>query len=187
MTESGTNENGSANSNANEGTQKSTDNQTSDNGGAKVVSMTQEDLDRIISERLDKAKRSWDKAAADKQKAEEDKAAIDRLQGEEKLKKQHQIEVEKLQQERDTYQRELRIAKAETVLSSKGLDPQFASTLIGATDEETNANIDSFAKMVEAQVSKTIKATTAKGAPPVPNSTSSDPIKDQIMRGFGVQ
>lgn len=187
MTESGTNESDSANSNVNDNTQKGTDNPASDNGGTKVVSMSQDELNRIISERLDKAKRSWDKEAADRHKAEEDKAAIDKLQGEEKLKKQHQLEVEKLQQERDAFQRELKIAKAETVLSSKGLDPQFASHLIGANDEETNANIERFAKMVENQVAKTIKESTAKGAPPVPNSTGSDPIKDQIMRGFGVQ
>lgn len=182
MTEQGTDNTGSAGAENNGANPAPT-------GAEKpeTITMTKDELNELISERVNKLNASWEKKMADKAKADSDKAEIDKLQGEEKLKKQYQIEVDKLQKERDDFSRSLKIAKAEVSLSSKGLDPKFAESLIGATDEETNSKIESFAKMVEDQVSKTIKANTAKGAPPVPNATSSDPQRDAIMRGFGVQ
>lgn len=189
MTESGNEGNDSANAQNKDDKANNPDTGSGSNDQTKTVTMTQEELDKIITARLDKAKRSWEKETADREKAEHEKAEIEKLQGDEKLKRQHQLEIEKLQQERDLYSRDLKIAKAQASLSAKGLDPEFASKLIGATDEETNANIENFAKMVDAQVAKTIKANAVKGAPPATggNGTGNDPIRDAIRAGFGLK
>lgn len=185
MTETG-NESSNANGNANDNKSGNTDS-TSKESETKTLTMTQDELNKIITDRLDKERRAWEKRLSEKDKEDKDKAELEKLQGEEKLKKQHQLEIEKLQQERDTYSRDLKIARAQATLSAKGLDAKFAEHLIGATDEETNANIDNFAKMVDDQVAKTIKANTVKGAPPAPGSSTEDPIRAQIRAGFGLK
>lgn len=154
------------------------------------VSMTQDELDKLISERIERARKSW---TAEKDKADEEarkQAEIEKLEGAQKLEAQYKLQFEKLSAERDESLRQLRIANARADLSSRGLDPTFAETLIGKDEASTKANIDSFQKMVDAQVGEKVKAGLAKGAPPASAGASGgeeDPIKTAINKGFGIK
>ena len=154
----------------------------------KTITLSQADLDKMIQERLGKARRAWEREAEDKARAEKEKADDEKLQGEEKVKRLHQREVEALTKERDNYARELKIANAKTTLSENGCDPEFASLLIGSTDEETADNIQRFIKMVDKQVGEITKASLHKGSPPAPNGqTPEDALKAEIFKGFGLK
>lgn len=130
---------------------------------------TQAELDKIVQERLAQFKRKAEKEAEDARKKAEDQASLEKLQGEERLKKQFEMDKAKLEQERDTFLRDLRLARAESMLASKGLDAKFAPNMIGATDEETKANIDALEKLVGDMVAAKTKEALAKGAPPAGN------------------
>lgn len=187
MTENGDDKDNSAEQNANENAnQEATKGADKGADQSKTITMSQDELNKIISERIDKNNRSWEKKMADKEKEANEKAELDKLQGAEKLEREYQLKFEKLQKEASEASHNLKLAKAEAALSAKGLDPSFAPSMIGATDEETSAKIDSFAKMVEDQVAKTIKANTKKGAPPATNPSEDDPIKKAIFQGFKV-
>lgn len=164
--------------------------QDSSAGNAETaqLSITQAELDKLISDRIERARKTW---TAEQQKAGEEakrQAEIDKLQGEEKLNAQHKLETDKLTAERDSYQRQLRIANARAELSQKGLDASFAETLIGKDDEATKANIANFEKMVNEQVSAKVNEGLHKGAPPASTEASGqeDPIKTKIYKGFGL-
>lgn len=155
----------------------------------QTVNMTQEQLDKLISERIERARKSW---TAEKDKADEEarqKAEIEKLEGAQKLEAQYKMQFEKLSAERDESLRQLRIANAKADLSSRGLDSSFAETLIGKDDATTKANIENFQKMVDAQVSEKVKSGLAKGAPPANAGASGeeDPIKAVIEKGFGLK
>lgn len=127
---------------------------------------TQEELDKIVQDRLAQHTRKVEREQERLRRESKEQADLEKLQGEERLKKQFEMDRAKLEQERDTYLRELRLARAESVLASKGLDPKFAAHMIGTTDEETQSNIASLEKLVSEQVASRTKEALSKGAPP---------------------
>ena len=153
------------------------------------LKITQADLDKIIQERLSKAKRSWEKDLEERSRVERAKAEEEKLQGTEKLTAQHKRELEAITKERDQIALELKVAKAKAILSEKGCDPEFASMLIGADDDETSENIERFVKMVGNQVEKITQSSLHKGSPPAPSGKPSedDELKSLIYRGFNLK
>lgn len=158
----------------------------------KTVSMTQDALDKLISERVNRAvttaKGKWDKekAAADKEAAE--KADLEKLEGEARAKKEYELAQKKLTEERDAAYKDLRLMKARATLAEKGLNADFASTMVGADDEQTKKNIDALEKMVNDQVQAKAAESLKKGAPPTPNSNEGgNGIKDVIFDAFNLK
>lgn len=113
---------------------------------------TQDDLNKMIQDRLAKAKK----------KAEDEKAEAERLanlSAEEKIQEQMKVfEAERAQfaQERLTH---------DTVksLSTLGLNTEFASFLVGGDAESTKTNVESFSTLfneaIKAEVDKRLKST----------------------------
>ena len=133
---------------------------------------TQDELDRIVQDRLAQYTRKVEREQEDARRRSQEQADLEKLQGEERLKKQFDLDRSKLVEERDGYLRELRLARAESVLASKGLDPKFAPNMVGATDEDTKANIESLERMVAEMVAAKTKDALSKGAPPAGSGTS---------------
>jgi len=159
-----------------------------DKGGEETkIEMTQDELNKIVEERLAKARRKWESEQAEKDKKAREAEELEKLQGEEKLKKLHQSEIEKITSERDKLSKDLKIANARAVLSSKGLNADFATMVIGSTDEETAENIERLGKSINDQVTAMTQEALHKGAPPAPGSGSTDAMKDAIFQGFGIK
>lgn len=144
---------------------------------------TQEDIDKMITARLAKARSQWEKELAERKEKED----AEHLEGEAKIKKMHELEINNLVKERDELSHNLAIANAKALLSSKKLDPSFAEMVIGATPEDTEKNITNLEKLVTEQVNNKVKEGLSKGAPPAADDPNkADPIRDQIRAGFGL-
>lgn len=143
--------------------------QTATESPTEPKTFTQEELDKIVQDRLAQHTRKVEREQERLRRESQEQADLEKLQGEERLKKQYEMDKSRLEQERDTYLRDLRLARAESMLASKGLDPKFAPNMIGATDEETKANIDALEKLVGDMVAAKTKEALAKGAPPAGN------------------
>lgn len=139
---------------------------TEDSKASEQKTFTQEQLDQIINERLERERKSYEKKEAERKKAEE----IEKLSGEEKLNAKHKAEMDKILAERDEALRSSKIMKASSDLAKLGYDTEFATVVIGATDEETEKNIKNFDKMVNAIVEKRVQENLAKGSPKQPTS-----------------
>ena len=144
---------------------------------------TQEEVDVIIKERLAKEKRAREKEDAERAKADK----ISRLEGEEKLKAMHESELDALRKERDEAVRQTRVLKVGEDLAKKGYDPALASTLLGADDDTTKANIDAFDKAVKAEVERRMQATVTRGAPQTPGGQPRDELDIQMRKAFGLR
>lgn len=129
---------------------------------------TQDEVNEIVQKRLDEARKSYERAEKKRIEEAEEQARIAKLEGEEKIKAQHKSEIAKMEKERDDYRRNLAIANARASLSKAGLDPEFAESVLGDSDEKTEANIASLSKMVEEQVAKKVQSSYHGGAPPAP-------------------
>lgn len=133
---------------------------------------TQDDLNRIIDERLKRAEASKAKAVEDALKEERERQRIAGLEGEEKLKAQYEAklaEIAKAQETRDAElaqaRRDLAVTKAEAKLASLGLPVELASNLIGEDDKATERNIAALQKSVNDLVTKKVSEGLNHGAP----------------------
>ena len=139
---------------------------------------TQEELDKIVQERLAQLTRKFEREQEDSKRKAKEQADLEKLQGEERIKKQYELDRTKLTEERDGYLRELKLARAESMLASKGLDTKFAPTMIGDSDDSTKANIEALEKLIGDMVTAKTKEALAKGAPPANGGGSS---KDDLL------
>jgi hypothetical protein len=100
---------------------------------------TQDDIDRIVKERLEREKRKRDEAL-DKQKEEAERK---RLEEEQKYKELY----EKLQGDLETQRKEAVKTKKESLLAQAGYSEEQASTLVklveGENDDELKASLES--------------------------------------------
>ena len=133
---------------------------------------TQDDLNRIIDERLKRAEAQKTKAVEDALKEERERQRIAGLEGEEKLKAQYEAklaEIAKAQETKDAElaqaRRDLAVTKAEAKLASLGLPVELASNLIGEDDKATERNIVALQKSVNDLVTKKVSEGLNHGAP----------------------
>lgn len=134
---------------------------------------TQEDLNKIISERLGKEKAKWEKdytAKIEEAKTEAEKLA--KMKAEEKAKYQEQKRLEKLEQrEKDITTRELK-AQAYETLAEKGLPKDLIETLNFTDSESCNSSIIAVEKAFKSAVEKAVNE-KLKGEPPKGSESSS--------------
>ena len=124
---------------------------------------TQEDLNKIISERLGKEKAKWEKDYT---------AKIEEAKTEEKAKYQEQKRLEKLEQrEKDITTRELK-AQAYETLAEKGLPKDLIETLNFTDSESCNSSIIAVEKAFKSAVEKAVNE-KLKGEPPKGSESSS--------------
>lgn len=133
---------------------------------------TQDDLNRIIDERLKRAEAAKSKAIEDALKEEREKQRIAGLEGEERIKAEYEAkiaELNKAQKERDDAlaeaKRQLALTKTEAKLAGMGLPVELAANLLGEDDKATDRNIAALQKTIDDHVTKQVAAGLNHGAP----------------------
>ena len=161
-------------------------NDESGNPKADVKTFTQDEVNSIISERLSKAKESNERMVAEAvAKAIEEERERQRtasLEGEDKLKATYDAQIKKQnevlsKQQKELEQARLEIAKtkAEAQLAGLGLPVDFAVNLIGADDEATAKNIQTFSTAFNDAVAKAVNDNVARGTPKLSDSNANVP------------
>jgi hypothetical protein len=156
---------------------------------------TQEDVDRILQERLTDEKsrreRAIEKAVAEALHKRDEEQRIQTLQGEDRLKAEAQARIDAIQAEQAktaellaSTQRELAISKAEAQLAGLGLPTQFAPNLLGADDKETSKNIAEFSGTINELVTAKVNESLARGAPRAGGASPSpqDALYEQLRK-----
>lgn len=137
-------------------------------GGEDAKTFTQDDVNRIIQDRLAKERQKWEKefqTKLDEAKTEAEKLA--KMNAEQKAEYERQKREQELaKREAEITRRELRATALET-LAEKGLPKQLADILDYTDAESTNKSIESvekvFREAVEAAVNERLKGGAPKG------------------------
>jgi len=103
----------------------------------KTLTMTQEELDKVIQKRLDRALKK-----ADEEKAEAEKLA--KMSAEERAKAEFANEKSKFEEERLLHQREKLELQTVKELATKGLPTEFSKLILSDSAESTMANLKEF-------------------------------------------
>ena len=149
----------------------------------KMVNMTQDEFNKIVSVRIDRAVHATEEKARKQ-------AELDKLDGEARAKKEYEIKLDEIAKERDEAVKGLRMSNARAGLAERGLNADFAKWVIGDDDDATKANIDALSKMVDSQVAAKTEAGLHKGAPKAPTdggAPNTNAAKEQIFKAFGVK
>ena len=157
----------------------------------EVKTFTQEELNNIISERVNELNASRQKAIDDAVKkalkAASEQQRIESLQGEERLKAEYQSRLDSIEAERAAQAEQLRIAtrqlaisKAEAQLASLNLPTEFAVNLLGDDDKQTAKNIQIFNSRVNELVTSKVNESLARG-PPMTAGQPTVSQQDQVM------
>lgn len=136
------------------------DTSTATNGGVvkDEPKFTQADVDRIIKERLDKAKAAADKQAENARAEAERKAAEE--QGEfKKLYETEKANREKAEAEKARIERERLIDR---IAATHALPAELRDRLRGESEEELNADAEQLARLVKAETRRTPPASEAQ-------------------------
>jgi len=166
----------------------------------KDKGFTQEEVDRMISERVNREnagrQKAIDEAVAKALKDAENKQRIASLQGEEKLKAEYQARIDEIeaqskaaQEKLASTQRDLAISKAQANLAELGLPVDFAPNMLGASDEDTAKNIAAFNAKINALVTEKVNESLARGAPKTNTNgnVAGDAWKSQMRDAMGLQ
>lgn len=151
-------------------------------GGGDTKTFTQEDVNKIISDRLAKERSKWEKefqAKIDEAKTEAEKLA--KMNAEQKAEyERQQREKELADREAKITQRELRATALET-LAEKDLPKELAEILDYTNADSTNKSIEAvekaFRSAVEAGVNERLKGNPPKGGGGGGNSAIPDAEK----------
>lgn len=147
-------------------------------GDFKVID-SQEDLDRIINQRLAREKSKYADYDDLKQKADQ-LAAIerDKMTAEEQLQAAHkeaQTEIESLKAE--LAKRDFEKLRSD-VAAAKGVPPHLAARLRGESQEELESDADELLQAIQPkQIPNDLPSPTGGGKPPVPELKHFDPAK----------
>lgn len=134
-------------------------------GGQESKTFTQDDLNKIISDRLSKERKKWDEELSSKvEEAKTEAQKLAKMNAEQKAEyERKQLEEQLSKREAEITRRELRATALET-LAEKGLPKQLAEVLVYTDAEATNKSIDavekSFRDAVEQAVNDRLKNTT---------------------------
>ena len=169
---------GDDNQDNNGGTGDSNEGKSGEESKKEPKTFTQEEVDKMISSRLGKAQKAWEKKLAD-EKTEADKLAA--MQEDEKKKYQEEKRLKELEaREAAVTKREL-TAQAIAILNEKGL-PVGLSDFIDYKDADSvNESIDKLAKVyqtsVESKVEDKIKGGAAMKKAPEGQKLTMDDVK----------
>ena len=164
-----------------------------------VKQFTQEDLNKIVSERVNEVNSNKQKAideAVAKAKAEWDEAQkIASLTGQEKLEAEFNAKLKEAKKDRDSLNSELRkvqtelaISKAQAQLAGLDLPTEFAVNLLGKDDAETTQNIQAFDAKVKELVTKKVNESIARVTPKVGGDVRpTDEMQSQIAKVMGIK
>ncbi|PNT94154.1 DUF4355 domain-containing protein [Clostridium thermosuccinogenes] len=136
-----------------------------DNKDSNVLTITQEELDKIITKRLER----------ERKKAEEEKAEAERLakmSAEERAREEFRKEKEKFELERKQYQREKLELQITKELAAKDLPTEFAPYLLADDADTCMSNIKTFESMWQKAIEKAVDAKLKGNTPKAGNSNT---------------
>lgn len=140
---------------------------------------TQDELNKILADRLNSAQKRWEKKAAD-EKAEAERVA--KMSADEKAKHEQEKREREFAEREAALQRKERTATARDLLAEKNAP----AALIGAVDVSSDEAVASSVEAVVKAFSEAVSAEVAKklaGAPP----KKSEPAKaDPFREGLGI-
>lgn len=140
---------------------------------------TQDELNKILADRLNSAQKRWEKKAAD-EKAEAERVA--KMTADEKAKHEQD------KREREFAEREAELSRKERTATARGLlaEKNAPAALIGAVDVSSDEAVAASVEAVAKAFSEAVSAEVAKklaGAPP----KKSEPAKaDPFREGLGI-
>ena len=138
---------------------------------------TQDELNKILADRLNSAQKRWEKKAAD-EKAEAERVA--KMSAEEKAKHEQEKREREFAEREAELSRKERTATARDLLAEKGAP----AALIGAVDVSSDEAITNSVEAVVKAFNEAVSAEVAKklaGAPPKSgNSAKADPFREGL-------
>ena len=140
---------------------------------------TQDELNRILADRLKSERDRWEKKAAD-EKAEAERVA--KMTADEKAKHEQEKREREFAQREATLQRKERTATARDLLAEKGAPAALLGAVDVSSDEAVAPSVEAIVKAFNSAVSAEVAKKLA-GAPP---KTSSPAKADPFREGLGV-
>ncbi|MDR3206018.1 MAG: DUF4355 domain-containing protein [Candidatus Methanoplasma sp.] len=152
----------------------------------KPVTLTQEELNRLIGGARTDAKASYEKEIAKIREEHERSLRLASMKEEERAKAEKEIELKKLTDELSEYKRALALKDAEAELAKLGLDASFASVVLGADGSATAANIAALKKQVDGAVKRQIDEAVKAGAPNKGAAPPNASLAESIRKAAGL-
>lgn len=128
---------------------------------------TQDDVDSIITKRLEREQKKWEKNLTEKiEKERKEAERLAKLSAEEKEKEVLEKTKKEIEKTKNNLKKRELLLDAKDVLSDKALPVNFAERLLGEDAESTMDNIKAFEeewqKAIEKAVNDKLKGTTPK-------------------------
>ena len=152
--------------------------------GEDTRTFTQEDLDRIISDRLKKAEAKWRKAA---EVQTSEAARLATLSAEERKVEEFRLQQEKFAAEKAAFEAQRMEMEATKLLAADKLPVEFAGMLKAATAEDTQANIKTFAEAFRAAVAAAVNDRLKAPTPKAGSGKSGDAYTASLWAAAGVK
>lgn len=153
------------------------------------ASFSQEDIDRIISERLAKAQAKHDtemRALREESKRTLERAKMDE---EQRIAAEREDERQALTRRAEEAEHRLRLVSAERELARSGLPVELAEAVLGGDDKTTAENVARLVKAVEERANALYTERVGRsGAPeaPVTGDKSSDDLRARMRAAAGL-
>lgn len=151
--------------------------------GKESKTFTQDDLNKIISDRLTKERKKWDEELSSKvEEAKTEAQKLAKMNAEQKAEyERKQLEEQLTKREAELTKRELRATALET-LAEKGLPKQLAEVLVYTDAEATNKSIDAVEKSFRDAVEQAVNDRLKNSTPPKTGGSGGTPssLEEQI-------
>lgn len=151
--------------------------------GKESKTFTQDDLNKIISDRLTKERKKWDEELSSKvEEAKTEAQKLAKMNAEQKAEyERKQLEEQLSKREAEITRRELRATALET-LAEKGLPKQLAEVLVYTDAEATNKSIDAVEKSFRDAVEQAVNDRLKNSTPPKTGGSGGTPssLEEQI-------
>lgn len=152
-------------------------------GGKESKTFSQDDLNKIISDRLSKERKKWDEELSSKvEEAKTEAQKLAKMNAEQKAEyERKQLEEQLSKREAEITRRELRATALET-LAEKGLPKQLAEVLVYTDAEATNKSIDAVEKSFRDAVEQAVNDRLKNSTPPKTGGSGGTPssLEEQI-------
>lgn len=147
---------------------------------------SQKDVDEIVQKRLAEEKARRDRDAEKSAKAAEEAKRIAALEGEERVKAEWSAKLKAKDEELNEARRSLAQSRTEAKLSAAGLPSELAPSVVGSTDEETDANIARLSKLINDHIAAKVSDGLNHGTPPAQAGVNAEQAqKDHLRAAMG--
>lgn len=152
---------------------------TDTNEDVQVKTFTQEEVDKMISKRLQREKKDLEaKIEAERKEAEE----LAKLSEKEKQQKLFEKQVREFEETKKAFERERLLNETSKQLASKNLPIEFAEMLKGEDAESTFENIKVFESKFNEALEKMVTDRLRGKSPNMATSTSNGMTKEQFKK-----